>query len=844
MTSNIGTAGRHVTASDGNHRHTQQQNGTGAPGSAPPGFPMNATASVNPAISATALPPISAYGMSYLTTPIPGDDPASRTLEALRVSQLNTQLELQQRTLEAAARDARWHETMTHQRLRRAPRRPRAIINDLAALGREQGVGFNEPIADAPPPTPARGLQAAAALVDRLQATPGDPKLLADLTQVLHRTVELQDNVSRSRDRLAGTDSVLSAANHPAREQRQDSVQRPEAAPGAEVGNLRQQISVVALQQRAAIPPRGPMTAGQPAYLPDPWTRATEHYGQNPGAPPPRFTSLTSSIAPACFGQAVIAHPFPQPFVVRGIEKYSGDTKPDHWLNDYLTAVEMANGDIGNALRHIPLCLTGHARSWLSGLPPNSIHNWADFEHVFLNNFEGTYHRPGSGADLHNIIQEDKESVRDYVARWLKKKNTLSNISDETAIEAFVSGAQDPLFRHKLGKKRGEGKLTSMAALMKVANDFATGEETARAGRRPMPGLKIAEPANGDASRNRSNKSKEDRKRKEEQDSELVAAANELEEAGAKKQRWNGKPRRPPRTYEEIMSGPCLYHSYGTHKAQHSTRECQLNEQLVREKGNNPGGGHDAVNDPAPPAPVVHQDQQPRNAGQRAFPKDVRRVNMITEEQRPRRHICRHHHTCARRHSRFLEWSEQTISFGQEDHPEIIGSPGRLPLVVDPLIGGCRFPKVLMDGGSGINILYVSTLHRMDVPLEALRPSSTEFHGIIPGNKVAPIGQITFEVAFGMPRNYRCELLSFRGRPLCRRIRCGPRKDGIRQIHGNTKLRLHAVKDARATWSDYNPWKPLTSYSSRISEPGGGRRTHQGASGGRKSPPADKTPQV
>ena len=126
----------------------------------------------------------------------------------------------------------------------------------------------------------------------------------------------------------------------------------------------------------------------------------------------------------------------------------------------------------------------------MSGLPPNSIHTWADFEHAFLNNFEGTYQRPGSGADLHSIIQGDNESVHDFVAWWLKKRNTLTNISDETAIKTFVNGAHDPFFRHKLGKKRGEGKLTSMAALMKIANDYATGEETVRAGQRPMPSLK------------------------------------------------------------------------------------------------------------------------------------------------------------------------------------------------------------------------------------------------------------------------------------------------------------------------------------------------------------------
>lgn len=94
------------------------------------------------------------------------------------------------------------------------------------------------------------------------------------------------------------------------------------------------------------------------------------------GAPPPKIHLAHFEHTPACFGQEVIASPlFPPTLVVHGVEKYSGDTKSDHWLNDYLTMVEMANRDIGNALRHIPLCLTGHVHSWLSGLPPNSIHN-------------------------------------------------------------------------------------------------------------------------------------------------------------------------------------------------------------------------------------------------------------------------------------------------------------------------------------------------------------------------------------------------------------------------------------------------------------------------------------
>jgi hypothetical protein len=46
----------------------------------------------------------------------------------------------------------------------------------------------------------------------------------------------------------------------------------------------------------------------------------------------------------------------------------------------------------------------------------------------------------------------------------------------------------------------------------------------------------------------------------------------------------------------------------------------------------------------------------------------------------------------------FLDWSENTITFSREDHPNRIPNPGQYPLVVDPVIGNARFSKVLMDG--------------------------------------------------------------------------------------------------------------------------------------------------
>jgi hypothetical protein len=66
-----------------------------------------------------------------------------------------------------------------------------------------------------------------------------------------------------------------------------------------------------------------------------------------------------------------------------------------------------------------------------------------------------------------------------------------------------------------------------------------------------------------------------------------------------------------------------------------------------------------------------------------------------------------------------------------------------------------------MDGGNGINVLYASTLDDMGIPRSQLRPSTTPFHGIIPGMEALPIWQIDLPVMFGDLRNFRTETLTF-----------------------------------------------------------------------------------
>jgi hypothetical protein len=109
----------------------------------------------------------------------------------------------------------------------------------------------------------------------------------------------------------------------------------------------------------------------------------------------------------------------------------------------------------------------------------------------------------------------------------------------------------------------------------------------------------------------------------------------------------------------------------------------------------------------------------------------------------------------------FLDWSGTTITFDHDDHPDYVPNPRVYPLVVDPIIANTRLTKVLMDGGSNLNIIYTRTLDFLGIRRTQLQPSVGGFHGVVPGRRAEPVGCIDLPVCFGTPSNFRKETLTF-----------------------------------------------------------------------------------
>src|SRR3954467_13903293 len=110
---------------------------------------------------------------------------------------------------------------------------------------------------------------------------------------------------------------------------------------------------------------------------------------------------------------------------------------------------------------------------------------------------------------------------------------------------------------------------------------------------------------------------------------------------------------------------------------------------------------------------------------------------------------------------RWLNWFKQPITWTRDDHPPVVENPGTLALVVSPQIGCYTLDKVLMDGGSSINILYYETFRGMGLTHKQPQSSNTVFHGIVPGKSARPIGKIYLETAFGTVEFFCSEIIPY-----------------------------------------------------------------------------------
>ena len=73
-----------------------------------------------------------------------------------------------------------------------------------------------------------------------------------------------------------------------------------------------------------------------------------------------------------------------------------------------------------------------------------------------------------------------------------------------------------------------------------------------------------------------------------------------------------------------------------------------------------------------------------------------------------------------------------TITSDQKDEPRSCPTHAPAALVLDPIIDGFRLTKVLMDVGSGMNLIYENTLDKMQLNRSRIKHRHTHSEELYP----------------------------------------------------------------------------------------------------------------
>jgi hypothetical protein len=156
------------------------------------------------------------------------------------------------------------------------------------------------------------------------------------------------------------------------------------------------------------------------------------------------------------------------------IDKYTGETDPRVWLNNYRLACQLGGATTDEVIiRNLPLHLADLVRTWLKHLLASQIHNWDDLVRTIVGNFQGTYVRPGNSWDLRTCTQKPGESLRDFIRHFSKRCTELPSVAQSEIVHAFLEGTTC----RDLVRELGRSPTVDSNELFDITASFASGEE-------------------------------------------------------------------------------------------------------------------------------------------------------------------------------------------------------------------------------------------------------------------------------------------------------------------------------------------------------------------------------
>ncbi|XP_026416484.1 uncharacterized protein LOC113311912 [Papaver somniferum] len=446
----------------------------------------------------------------------------------------------------------------------------------------------------------------------------------------------------------------------------------------------------------------------------------------------------------------------PQKCPIPAFECYDGSNDPASHLRYYNRTMARWERDDVVLCKYFPSSLKGSALSWFNNLPPNSIDSYNRLTEVFLE----TYIYAGMDK-LFSLAVGPTETIREYTDMWHKICQAIGNVNPVVSINCYKWGLDrmSPLFVEiHQSNPITEGDLRVIIEKHARLEEIRRENPTAQMQEYNRPNS--VEQASGSKRMNSTERFNEDKQGRREDyrhndqkfedqvntklNTSYVHILREIKgQANFECQRSKGK--QPSRS--EKLRDYCDYHCFNGHQ----TEKCK-NLKIMIQKLIDAGELKEYVQKP---------DAQERNnrSKQVHFPENDRTINTISCSEpigssstgqigkRLRKqfeYYCELYKIDGKEVDEYEEWMNVSLTFSTDDVEEDMEDRNN-PLVLTLPVSGWNIKKILIDGGSLVNVLFYDTFKRMKLNDEQLMSSYYTIYGF---NRAStkPLGDIVLEV--------------------------------------------------------------------------------------------------
>jgi hypothetical protein len=283
--------------------------------------------------------------------------------------------------------------------------------------------------------------------------------------------------------------------------------------------------------------------------------------------------------------------------------------------------------------------------------------------------------------DLAMVKQEQGETLRKYMRCFFDKRATVVDVTDKEVIDLF----QDGLYHRRTIEEFGRRRPSSITHLKDLITSWADEEDKANA---------ICSESKQNAGGNNNNNGNQggrnnnytgpNRKRKPDNTVTAIQCPSK------------DKSKKTSGDFKDLWKDKCLCHL----DVNHTSEQCYQLRQALKDT-------------PEPRHPHEKKGKKKADEGNDDFQEPDKTVNVLfggppnLQAQKATR---REALSIEQAVPTPLWWSEVPITFSRADQWTSFAEPGRFPLVLKPVVAGSRLNKVLIDSGSGLNVLFTKTL--------------------------------------------------------------------------------------------------------------------------------------